>query len=71
MTNVADIQLEPYPVSEATTARLRAGFFGHVIEGDVVPSVSGETFPVFDPSNGNHVADAALAGPEDVERAVA
>jgi acyl-CoA reductase-like NAD-dependent aldehyde dehydrogenase len=71
MTSAADILLDDYPVSAATTERLRTGFFGHVIDGEVVASASGETFPIYDPSNGEHIADAALAGPEDVERAVA
>ena len=35
-------------LSPATRAFLRQGGFGHVIEGEVVASVSGETFAVYE-----------------------
>src|SRR3954452_13404586 len=45
--------------------------FANVIEGELVPSVSGETMPIIDPATGNEIARAAKGGEEDVERAVA
>ncbi|MEO5745349.1 MAG: aldehyde dehydrogenase family protein, partial [Terracoccus sp.] len=41
------------------------------IDGAAVPSVSGRTAAVTDPSNGQHVSDITLADAADVDRAVA
>ncbi len=60
-----------YPLSEEGARYLASATFGHVIEGKVVPSISGETFAVHDPATGLQVARAAAGGPEDVDAAVA
>ena len=65
-----EADLAAYPISEAAVRLLERPFFGHFIEGREVGSASGETFAVYDPSSGKQVASAALAGAEDVERAV-
>ena len=46
-------------------------FFGHVIDGEEVPSVDGATFDVWNPWTQEVFAQAAEGGPEDAARAVA
>ena len=59
-----------WPLSQASQAFLAAGAFGHLIDGETVGSVSGETFPIYDPATGREFARCASAGREDVDRAV-
>ena len=59
-----------WKLSSATRAFLDHGGFGHVIEGEFVPSVSGETFAVYDPAMGKEFARCAAGRAEDVDRAV-
>lgn len=42
----------------------------HLIGGEWVDAVSGETLPVIDPSTGQQIAEIAAGGAEDVDRAV-
>src|SRR3954465_10592091 len=58
-----------YPVSRAAARQLERPLFGHVIDGEVVPSLDGATMPVIDPATGEQVATAAAGPPADVERA--
>jgi acyl-CoA reductase-like NAD-dependent aldehyde dehydrogenase len=58
-----------YPISTATARQLERPLFGHVIDGEVVPSLDGATMPVIDPSTGDQVASAAAGSRADVERA--
>ena len=58
-----------YPISPAATASLERPLFGHVIDGEVVPSLDGATMPVIDPATGEQVALAAAGSAADVERA--
>ena len=60
-----------YPISAAAARQLERPLFGHVIEGEVVPSADGGTMPVIDPATGEQVATAAAGSAADVERAVA
>ena len=46
-------------------------FFGHVIDGEEVPSLDGKTFDVWNPWTQEVFAQAAEGGPEDADRAVA
>jgi acyl-CoA reductase-like NAD-dependent aldehyde dehydrogenase len=62
--------LTTYPISDAAAASLRRPLFGHVIDGEVVPSLDGATMPVLDPASGQQVATAAAGTEADVERAV-
>jgi len=62
--------LDEWPLSRATTEFLSGGAFGHVIEGEVVPSASGETMALYDPATGKEFARCAAGGVEDVDRAV-
>ncbi|WP_072803201.1 aldehyde dehydrogenase family protein [Rhodococcoides yunnanense] len=60
-----------YPISEAARSTLAREIFGHVIDGQVVPSLDGRTMDIVDPARGESVARAALGGEADVDRAVA
>ena len=68
MTALTDVST--YPVSKATARQLDRELFGHVIDGEVVPSLDGQTMPVIDPATGEQVAVAAAGSAADVERAV-
>jgi acyl-CoA reductase-like NAD-dependent aldehyde dehydrogenase len=59
-----------YPISAETAAALSRPLFGHVIEGELVPSLDGATMPIIDPATGEEIASAALGSQADVERAV-
>jgi acyl-CoA reductase-like NAD-dependent aldehyde dehydrogenase len=61
---------EDWPLAPSTRAFLAEGGFGHVIDGETVGSVSGETFAVIDPATGREFARCAAGGQEDVDRAV-
>lgn len=58
-----------YPISPATARQLDRPLFGHVIDGELVPSLDGATMPVVDPATGEQVATAASGSAADVERA--
>ena len=62
--------LDAWPLSQATLNFFAEGGFGHVIDGEVVASVSGETMPLHDPATGLEFARCASGGVEDVDRAV-
>jgi acyl-CoA reductase-like NAD-dependent aldehyde dehydrogenase len=68
MTALSDVST--YPVTKATARQLDRELFGHVIDGEVVPSLEGQTMPVIDPATGEQVAVAAAGSAVDVERAV-
>src|SRR4051812_47492303 len=59
-----------YPITPAALEHLERPLFGHVIDGEVVPSLDGDTMPVIDPATGEQVATAAAGSAADVERAV-
>jgi acyl-CoA reductase-like NAD-dependent aldehyde dehydrogenase len=59
-----------YPISPATARQLERPTFGHVIDGQVVPSLDGATMPIIDPATEEQVATAAAGSIADVERAV-
>src|SRR5438477_10929965 len=58
------------PLSPATRAFFSGGRFGHLIDGEVVTSASGETFVVFNPATGAPFAQCAAGGALEVDRAV-
>src|SRR3954467_3723560 len=60
-----------YPVSRAAARQLERPLFGHLIDGEVVPSLDGATMPVVDPATGERVAPPAPAPPAAVDPAVA
>jgi acyl-CoA reductase-like NAD-dependent aldehyde dehydrogenase len=62
--------LDTYNLSKGAAAVLDGGVIGHVLDGEVTLSSSGKTFPVFDPSSGQQIAEGADGGSEEVERAV-
>jgi len=70
MNNVSSSasRLAGYPLSAETRSFL-SGPLGHLIEGEIRPSASGDTFPVYDPASGEIFARVAAGQPEDVERA--
>src|SRR3954451_22212762 len=59
-----------YPISAATARHLNRPVFGHVIDGEVVASLDGETMPVIDPATGEEIGVAAAGSAADVDRAV-
>jgi acyl-CoA reductase-like NAD-dependent aldehyde dehydrogenase len=59
-----------YPISGAAARQLDRPLFGHVVDGEVLPSLDGATMPVIDPATGEQVATAAAGSAADVERAV-
>ena len=65
------IDITTYPIGAATRRHLERPLFGHVIGGEVVPSLDGSTMPVVDPATGETVALAASGSAADVERAAA
>src|SRR3954468_3653481 len=50
-------------------AKLRADGIGHIIDGEVVPSASGETFETRSPVDGAVLASVARGNAEDIDRA--
>ncbi|HEY2936299.1 MAG TPA: aldehyde dehydrogenase family protein [Gaiellaceae bacterium] len=63
------VDVSAYPISPATARHLERPLFGHLIDGEVVPSLDGATMPVVDPATGRQVATAAAGSAADVERA--
>jgi acyl-CoA reductase-like NAD-dependent aldehyde dehydrogenase len=61
--------LSTYPISAATRRNLERPLFGHVIDGEVVPSLDEATMPIIDPATGEQVATAAAGSAADAERA--
>src|SRR3954469_6150820 len=59
-----------YPISAAAARQLHRTLFGHVIDGEGVPSLDGGVMPVRNPATGDAVATAAAGSAADVERAV-
>ena len=49
--------------------QLRADGIGHMIDGKVVPSISGQTFETRSPVDAAVLATVARGGPEDIDRA--
>jgi acyl-CoA reductase-like NAD-dependent aldehyde dehydrogenase len=64
------MSLSTYPISAATARHVQRPIFGHVIDGEVVLSLDGQTMPVIDPATGEEVGVAALGSAFDVDRAV-
>src|SRR3984885_3635832 len=50
-------------------AKLKAGGIGHMIDGKVVPSISGATFETRSPIDGAVLANVARGNAEDIDRA--
>src|SRR6202048_1377801 len=49
--------------------KLRADGIGHMIDGKIVPSISGETFETNSPIDGSVLATVARGNAEDIDRA--
>ena len=62
--------LSQYPLGEETRKYLESVAFGHVIDGELVQSTSGETLPIYEPSTGTEIGRVAAGGPEELDRAV-
>src|SRR6476620_3025572 len=50
-------------------AKLKAEGIGHIIDGKVVPSISGQTFETKSPVDGAVLASVARGNAEDIDRA--
>ena len=59
------------PAPESRSVVTLRESYGLFIDGDFVPAVSGETLTSLNPADETGLARVAVAGPEDVERAVA
>ena len=59
---------QPRP-RRAAAAKLRADGIGHMIDGKIVPSISGETFETKSPVDGAVLATVARGNAEDIDRA--
>jgi acyl-CoA reductase-like NAD-dependent aldehyde dehydrogenase len=72
MTSAAAIAagLDAYPLAAGTRRFLGSTPLGHFIEGEAVPSLSGETFADHEPGTGREFARVASGGGDDVDRAV-
>ena len=70
VTRAFQMSMDDLPLAQATSNFLTLSEFGHVIEGEVVPSASGQTMPLYDPATGLEFARCASGGAEDVDRAV-
>jgi acyl-CoA reductase-like NAD-dependent aldehyde dehydrogenase len=68
MTITAD--LSSFPIGDETRRYLDSIAFGHVIDGELVPSASGATLPIVEPSTGQEIGTVASGDAEDLERAV-
>ncbi|MGE0715411.1 MAG: aldehyde dehydrogenase family protein [Alphaproteobacteria bacterium] len=64
MQNTLSPELDPHRLATALAGR-------HLIDGALVPSISGKTFPVVDPATRRQVSEAAFGEAGDVEAAVA
>ena len=62
--------LRTYPLSPETQRFLAEPSIGHLIEGEVTQSLSGETLPVYEPATGLEFARVAAGSKADVDRAV-
>ena len=51
-------------------ANLKTDGIGHIIEGNIVPSISGETFQTKSPVDGTVLASVARGNAQDIDRAV-
>jgi acyl-CoA reductase-like NAD-dependent aldehyde dehydrogenase len=65
-----DTAVIEFPIAASTARELERPIFGHVLDGEVVPSLDGVTMDVVDPATGSVVARAADGSAADVERAV-
>jgi len=63
-------EISNYPLAAQTRQFFASTRFGHVIEGDMSQSASGETLPVHEPATGLEFARVAAGGRVDVDRAV-
>jgi acyl-CoA reductase-like NAD-dependent aldehyde dehydrogenase len=70
VTRAFQTSMAALPLAQATTNFLATTEFGHVIDGEVVPSVSGETMALYDPATGQEFARCAAGASADVDRAV-
>ncbi|MCW2498454.1 MAG: betaine-aldehyde dehydrogenase [Frankiales bacterium] len=70
MSTTAERASLPYDLSAAARAVYEQPVVGHVIDGEVRESASGESFPVYDPSTGLEFARGAQGGSAEVEAAV-
>jgi phenylacetaldehyde dehydrogenase len=64
-------RLAGFPLAPETQKYLDSALIGHVIEGEVLASRSGQTMPIINPATASEIGHAASGGIEDLESAVA
>ncbi len=67
---MSEIRLPEVELQPGTVEFLRQGPKRLLINGEWVEAADGATFPTYNPATGEVLAEVALAGPEDVDRAV-
>jgi acyl-CoA reductase-like NAD-dependent aldehyde dehydrogenase len=63
-------EMRGYPLAQQTKQFLRSPCFGHVIDGEMRQSASGETLPIHEPASGLEFARVAAGGRAEVDAAV-
>jgi phenylacetaldehyde dehydrogenase len=63
-------EMRGYPLAQQTRHFLRSRCFGHVIDGQMRQSASGETLPIYEPASGLEFARVAAGGRAEVDAAV-
>jgi acyl-CoA reductase-like NAD-dependent aldehyde dehydrogenase len=71
MSSMTADRIAELPLVPETHKYLESTLIGHVIDGEVVASRSGETMPIINPATGQEIGRAARGGAEDLELAVA
>ena len=62
--------LNDYPLAPATRRYLQEPVLGHLIDGRVTASASGQTMPLVEPASGLEFARVAMGAAADVDLAV-
>jgi len=71
LSSMTATRLTGFPLTTETQKYLDSALIGHVIEGEVMASRSGQTMPIINPATASEIGQAASGGIEDLELAVA
>src|ERR1700694_4852389 len=71
VSSMTATRLAGFPLAPETQKYLDSALIGHVIDGEVLPSRSGQTMPIINPATAAEIGQAASGDIEDLERAVA
>ena len=71
MSSMTATRLASLPLAPETQKYLDSALIGHVIDGEVMASRSGQTMPIINPATASEIGRAASGGMEDLDLAVA